>query len=144
MNSKPTLLGHVGAVTGAAISVRQSPSVASGIAIIGGNSYLAGHNRPVHEVLFSNDLPLDEISNSDFVGMTAAEIPLQRLIEIRQHIRRELPKVLTDAHRCFLLSFVRAEPDWSLMPFEHLKDMPAIRWKLFNLKKLCSEKALLK
>ncbi|QKE41959.1 MAG: hypothetical protein HO274_12070 [Ferrovum myxofaciens] len=29
MNSKPTLLGHVGAVTGAAISVRQSPSVAS-------------------------------------------------------------------------------------------------------------------
>lgn len=25
---------------------------------------------------------------------------------------------------------------WSLMPFEHLKDMPAIRWKLFNLEKL--------
>lgn len=30
----PTLLDHVGAVTGAAISVRQSPSVASGVAII--------------------------------------------------------------------------------------------------------------
>lgn len=42
MNSKPTLLGHVGAVTGAAISVRQSPSVASGIAIIGGKSYRIG------------------------------------------------------------------------------------------------------
>lgn len=26
--------------------------------------------------------------------------------------------------------------DWSLMSFEHLKDMPAIRWKLFNLEKL--------
>lgn len=99
-------------------------------------AYLAGHNRPVHEVLFSNDLPLDEIFNSDFVGMTAADIPLQRLIETRQHIRQELPKALTDAHRHFLLSFVRAEPDWSLMPFEHLKDMPAIRWKLLNLEKL--------
>jgi predicted nucleotidyltransferase component of viral defense system len=99
-------------------------------------AYLAGHNRPVHEVLFSNDLSLDEIFNSDFVGMTAAEIPLQRLIETRQRIRQELPKALTDAHRRFLLSFVRAEPDWSLMPFEHLKDMPAIRWKLFNLEKL--------
>lgn len=99
-------------------------------------AYLAGHNRPVHEVLFSNDLPLDEIFNTDFVGMTAAEIPLQQLIETRQYVRRELPNVLTDAHRHFLLSFVRAEPDWSLMPFEHLKDMPAIRWKLLNLEKL--------
>lgn len=42
MNSKPTLLGHIGAVTGAAVSVRQSPSVASGIAIIGGMSYRIG------------------------------------------------------------------------------------------------------
>lgn len=42
MNTNPTLLGHVGAVTGAAISVRQSPSVASGIAIIGGKSYRIG------------------------------------------------------------------------------------------------------
>ncbi|WAS55389.1 DUF853 family protein [Burkholderia ambifaria] len=42
MNSKPTLLGHVGAVTGAKISVRQSPTVASGIAIIGGKSYRIG------------------------------------------------------------------------------------------------------
>lgn len=99
-------------------------------------AYLAGHNRPVHEVLFSNDLPLDEIFNSDFVGMTVAEIPLQRLIETRRNIRQELPNALTDAHRRFLLSFVRAEPDWSLMPFEHLKDMPAIRWKLLNLEKL--------
>lgn len=99
-------------------------------------AYLVGHNRPVHEVLFSNDLPLDEIFDTDFVGMTAAEIPLQHLIEARQHIRQELPKVLTDAHRRFLLSFVRAEPDWTLMPFDHLKDLPAIRWKLLNLEKL--------
>lgn len=42
MSSAPTLLGHVGAVTGAAVSVRQSPSVASGIAIIGGKSYRIG------------------------------------------------------------------------------------------------------
>lgn len=99
-------------------------------------AYLVGHNRPVHEVLFSNDLPLEEIFSTDFVGMTATEIPLQHLIETRQHIRQELPKALTAAHRQFLLSFVRAEPDWSLMPFDHLKNLPAIRWKLLNLEKL--------
>lgn len=38
----PTLLGFVGAVSGAAISIRLSPNVASGIAIIGGRSYRVG------------------------------------------------------------------------------------------------------
>jgi hypothetical protein len=42
MNVKPTLLGFVGAVTGAAVSVRQSPTIASGIAIIGGKTYRIG------------------------------------------------------------------------------------------------------
>lgn len=44
--------------------------------------------------------------------------------------------MLTDTHRRFLLSFVRAEPDWTLMPFDHLKGLQAIRWKLLNLEKL--------
>jgi uncharacterized protein DUF87 len=38
----PTLLGHVGAVAGASISVRQFEGVSSGIAIIGGRSYRIG------------------------------------------------------------------------------------------------------
>jgi uncharacterized protein len=42
MTNIPTLLGYVGAVTGAAISVRLSAGVASGISIIGGKSYRVG------------------------------------------------------------------------------------------------------
>lgn len=40
--SAPTLLGHVGSVAGATISVRQFEGVASGIAVIGGRSYRVG------------------------------------------------------------------------------------------------------
>lgn len=40
--SKPTLLGHVGAVDGATVSVRQFEGISSGIAIIGGRSYRVG------------------------------------------------------------------------------------------------------
>lgn len=39
---EPTLLGHVGAVAGGTISVRQFEGTASGIAIIGGRSYRVG------------------------------------------------------------------------------------------------------
>ncbi|MDQ8183840.1 helicase HerA-like domain-containing protein [Pelagicoccus sp. SDUM812005] len=42
MKTQPTLLGHVGAVSGAKISVLQSPAVSSGISIIGGKSYKIG------------------------------------------------------------------------------------------------------
>jgi hypothetical protein len=38
----PTLVGHVGAVAGASLSIRQFEGVASGIAIIGGRSYRVG------------------------------------------------------------------------------------------------------
>lgn len=42
MTKAPTLLGHVGAVAGATVSVRMYEGVASGIAIIGGRSYRVG------------------------------------------------------------------------------------------------------
>ncbi len=38
----PTLLGHIGAVTGATVSIRQLEGAASGISIIGGRSYRVG------------------------------------------------------------------------------------------------------
>ena len=38
----PTLLGHVGAVSGPLVSIRQFQGIASGIAIIGGRSYRIG------------------------------------------------------------------------------------------------------
>lgn len=42
MNKAPTLLGHVGDVTGSAVRVRQVESVSSGLAIIDGRTYRIG------------------------------------------------------------------------------------------------------
>jgi uncharacterized protein len=39
MKDKPTFLGHVAAVTGATVTVRRAESLASGLAIIGGQTY---------------------------------------------------------------------------------------------------------
>jgi hypothetical protein len=43
---------------------------------------------------------------------------------------------LTANHRAFLLGLVAGEPDWNLMRCGHLRELPAIRWKLQNLAKL--------
>jgi len=101
--------------------------------------YMAGHNRPVHEVLFSNPQPMEETFKNEFLGMTSEPINLDDLLNTQQRLMAELPQALTQNHRNFLLSLVQAAPDWSLMPFNHLQDMPAIKWKLQNLNNLKSK-----
>jgi hypothetical protein len=98
--------------------------------------YLAGHNRPPHEVIFPVIKSLAGAYEADFVGMTSAPISLAELETARRRLMMELPRALSDDHKAFLLSLVKTEPDWSLMRFSHLPDLPAIRWKLQNLQKL--------
>lgn len=100
--------------------------------------YLAGHNRPVHEILFASKSDIRDAYQNEFIGMTRTAVEMEELVEVRARLFRELPMALSEAHRSFLLSLVRAEPEWALMPFPHLREMPAIRWKLQNLEKLRS------
>jgi hypothetical protein len=98
--------------------------------------YLAGHNRPVHEVLFSRDQVIAQAFKNEFIGMTRQPITLGELLSVRRRLRQELPSVMTSAQRQFLLSLVAGQPDWNLMSCAHLAELPAIRWKLQNLARL--------
>lgn len=102
--------------------------------------YLSGHNRPIHEVLFGPKHSMAEAYDSDFVGMTVEPVDLAVLETTQERLHRELPASLTENHRRFLISLVRAEPDWSLMPYAHLRELPALRWKLINLENLKKKK----
>lgn len=101
-------------------------------------AYLAGHNRPVHEVLFPRKLPLEPAFSNEFSGLTSDVVPLTQLQETQEGLLTQLPRALTSGHREFLLSLVRAQPEWSLMPFAHLQQLPALQWKLANLRRLKS------
>lgn len=103
-------------------------------------AYLAGHGRPVHEVLFGNEAPLETIYENQFKGMTAEAVSLEALLDTRKALKTDLPRALTQDHKHFLLSLVQLEPAWELMPFGHLKDLPALQWKLLNLQKLKAAK----
>lgn len=98
--------------------------------------YLAGHNRPTHEVLFPKEKPLEAVFATEFEGMTLAPVALPELLATRQRMLTELPQALLPRHRDFLLSMLRAEPDWSLLPHAHLGQLPALQWKLQNLLRL--------
>ena len=53
--------------------------------------YLAGHNRPIHEVLFSRDVNMTSAFENEFSGMARNPITLAELQHARQKLKEELP-----------------------------------------------------
>lgn len=100
--------------------------------------YLAGHNRPIHEVLFANEIDITSSHANEFLGMTKVPVPLEILLKTRRRLFAEIPSMLSGDQRSFLMSLAEAQPDWSLMSCPHLAEMPALRWKLSNLERLRS------
>jgi hypothetical protein len=98
--------------------------------------YLACHNRPVHEVLFPVARDISQEYERTFKGMTAEPVELSELIAARGRLIHELQHGLDADERKFLMSFVRNQPDWSLLGIPHLAELPGIRWKLHNLDQL--------
>src|SRR5690606_8242831 len=96
--------------------------------------YLAGHNRPTHEVLFGNNKDIASEYERAFVGMAEIACPLDTLLDTRDQLRELLPQLLSDSHRQFLSGLTRGKPDWSLLQCPHANQLPALRWKLENLK----------
>ena len=96
--------------------------------------YLASHNRTIHEVLFPTPKDIRLAYEGSFAGMTAGPIALEPLLETRARLFRELPADLDANERQFLRTLVRADPDWSLLDIAHLQELPAIRWRLQNLR----------
>jgi hypothetical protein len=95
--------------------------------------YLACHNRPVHEVLFPSVRDISQEYEHTFKGMTAEPVELSKLIAARERLIHELQYDLDADERKFLMSFVRNQPDWSLLGIPHLAELPGIRWKLHNV-----------
>ncbi|MDO4937468.1 MAG: nucleotidyl transferase AbiEii/AbiGii toxin family protein [Sutterellaceae bacterium] len=98
--------------------------------------YLAASNRPAHEVLFGPDR-LDEGLFHRVTEPTLFEpSKWDDLKEVRCKLKKEIISKMTPQHRRFLVSVTRAQPQWELLPFAGLSSLPAIQWKLRNLKKL--------
>lgn len=97
--------------------------------------YLAGHNRPIHEVLFGNPKNITAEYERAFLGMTDVACPLAVLLHTQEQLRQELPARLSTEQKRFLLGLASAQPDWSLLACPHAAELPALRWKLSNLER---------
>ncbi len=98
--------------------------------------YLAGHNRPMHELLPPQAHDMNDAYEKEFVGMTTRDVSIDELEETRERLFAELPLSLDEAERKFLHSVHRLDPEWDLVGVQGIENLPALRWKLLNLERL--------
>jgi len=98
--------------------------------------YLACGPRPMVELLQPNYLDQVSVFQNEFVGMTLDPITYDQLMQVREQLVTDINQTLTSNERCFLLSVKQGEPNYSLMPFDHLEQLPALQWKLINVRKM--------
>lgn len=98
--------------------------------------YLISHNRPISELLDPAKRELDRAFVEEFAGMTRVPVTVARLNEIRSRLFSVIVPWLTDDDRAFLISFKRGEPKWEHLGVGHVKDLPGVRWKQYNLSRM--------
>ena len=60
-------------------------------------------------------------------------LTIGELVDVRENLRRDIITGLSGASSSFIISFFSGSPQWDLLPFDHLNELPALQWKLHNL-----------
>ena len=107
---------------------------------IGFLAYLLSHNRPISEVMNPRWKDISDTFNKEFNGMTFKPITLEELQAVPAAMLQSLKSQFTQSDFDFLYSFKSGDPDWNLAPHEQIQHLPAVQWKLLNIKKMPAAK----
>ncbi len=102
--------------------------------------YLASHDRPMNELLDPPRHDIRAVFENEFRGMAAIAVSCEELESVRETYISRVTAGLTAAEKQFLLSLKLGEPEWSLLPFPNVERLPALQWKLLNIRKMSPEK----
>jgi len=102
--------------------------------------YLLCHHRPMAEVLAASSKDIRQKYEAEFVGMTEVDVSLDDLIASRTALVHAIVGDMPEAHRRFLVSFERGQPEWDLLGLPKVDKLPAIQWRLHNLDKITKNK----
>lgn len=102
--------------------------------------YLISNNRPISELIKPNQQDISHRYTNEFKGMTEFDMSLEDLYKTFFEVVNLTHITMTNEDKEFLLSFKAGAPKWELIPFDHIKTLPAIQWKLYNIGKMETHK----
>jgi predicted nucleotidyltransferase component of viral defense system len=98
--------------------------------------YLVSSSQPISKLLQPNLIDISHTFKEQFIGMTIEPIKLKLLTDTREELTKLLHQKLTERHKAFLLGFKKGDPDWKLLPFKNIDQLPSVKWKMLNLEKM--------
>jgi predicted nucleotidyltransferase component of viral defense system len=102
--------------------------------------YLISHNRPISELIAPSRVDIRGIFQGEFLQMTQIPVTVEQLEDTRERLIESIQRGLTNEEKQFLLSFKAKKPDWTLLGFEGIDKLPAVKWKMLNLERMPKDK----
>jgi predicted nucleotidyltransferase component of viral defense system len=102
--------------------------------------YLLSGDRSLADMLSPSLQPIAATFEGQFLGMTLMPVTVPELEQTRTTMISLIQSRLTERQRQFLLSFKRGEPDWGLLNLTGVADLPAVQWKLQNVRRMAPAK----
>lgn len=102
--------------------------------------YLVCSPRPIHELLDPNLIDISHLYQNEFVNMTDNVVTLNQLLNTREKLIKTIRGQLSPNEKEFLVSVKEGSPKYDLMPFNDLDRLPALNWKLRNIKLMDKKK----
>jgi hypothetical protein len=94
----------------------------------------------MHEVIDPTRKDVRDIYKAEFAEMTEETVPYDVLVETRERLILGLKNGLTNDEKHFLLSLKEGKPEWLLLGLKGVEQLPAVQWKLRNIRKMSVEK----
>ena len=104
--------------------------------------YLISHPRPISELLDPNIKDIRPIFENEFQGMTFNPVTLNQLVDTRDKLLGLIKMELTEEERKFILSVKTGQLEWNNLGIEGISQLPAVQWKLENLKQMDDKKRI--
>ena len=98
--------------------------------------YLLSHNRRFLEILNPSLVDIRDSFETDFSGMTTVSVELADLERARVELVAQISGSLTREDKEFLITFNEGNPNWDHLSVSHIRNLPAVKWKLYNLDKM--------
>lgn len=102
--------------------------------------YLICHPRPIAELLNPNLVDIKDAYEKDFKDMTFEKIEFGELLKTRNQLISLIMKSLSSEDKSFIISVKSGTPEWGLIKLEGIENLPAVKWKIFNIKKMAKAK----